>query len=66
MAAFSTVVIKKKSSSNLSNFFKITCNEADFLAKLKGHSSGVYLIDFKTYARPYCVKEAVMKFPQGS
>ena len=27
---------------------------------------GVHLIDFKTYARPYCVKEAVMKFPQGS
>ena len=26
----------------------------------------VYLIDFKTFARPYCVKEAVMKFPQGS
>ena len=26
----------------------------------------VYLIDLKTFARPYCVKEAVMKFPQGS
>ena len=34
MAAFSTVVIRKKCSSNLSKVSKITCKEADFLTKL--------------------------------